>query len=115
MSSRISPLTTSRLVPASASALRSNGGLPMSSSWARMPSPHQSEAALRPWPLSTSGGMYSSVPIAVYLPQGAEASSRSSASQDFELKLSGASLGLESQRKVRALFAIDPLGRTEVG
>ena len=40
----------------------SKGGRPVSISCSKMPSAHQSAAAVRPRPLTTSGGAYSSVP-----------------------------------------------------
>ena len=40
----------------------SKGGRPVSISCSRMPSAHQSAAQVRPRPLTTSGGAYSSVP-----------------------------------------------------
>ena len=59
------------------------------------------------------GDVFLSAYRGVPVPGGRRSSARTV--QDFEIQPSGASLGFEPQHKVRALFAVDPLGRTEVG
>ena len=59
----VPPLENSEMERKTSSALEpSKGGRPVSISCSKMPSAHQSAAQVRPRPLTTSGGAYSSVP-----------------------------------------------------